>query len=161
VPTPAPAFQPRVHEAPASAVINQNHSSASISEEADEEEVASIKRVPAVTLQLWKTLLRPRGFESNAGKLVRSPIKSQAGTGERDVEMSPLSAKTKTGRKGKEREREGDVNAAGSVLSSSRRANSFAPPRSGSHPPQDNVAGRSFETDGGSEDIFESVILRS
>jgi DNA replication regulator DPB11 len=180
VPTPAPAFQPRVHEAPASAAINQNHSSAFISEEAGEEEVASIKRVPAVTLQLWETLLRPRGFEINAGKLVRSPTKSQAGTGERDVEMSPLSAKTKTGRKGKEREQEGDVSVAGSVLSSFRRANSFAPPavvtsagprqpfrriasvivepgpnvkagaskspgrsRSGSHAPQDNVAGPS------------------
>jgi DNA replication regulator DPB11 len=68
VPMPAPAFQPHVH------------SSAFISEEAGEE-VASIKHVPAVTLQLWETLLRPCGFENNAGKLVRSP-KSRAGTGE-------------------------------------------------------------------------------
>jgi DNA replication regulator DPB11 len=95
--------------------------------EADEEEVASVKRVPAVTLQLWETLLKPRGFEINVGKLIRSPTKSQAGgrADRGDVEMSPLHAKTKSS-KGKEREREGDANE--SVISSFRRVNSFAPP---------------------------------
>ncbi|OCH94853.1 hypothetical protein OBBRIDRAFT_884411 [Obba rivulosa] len=44
----------------------------------DEEEIASVKRVPAVTLQLWQNLLKPRGFELVDGKLVRSPSKSQS-----------------------------------------------------------------------------------
>jgi DNA replication regulator DPB11 len=93
----------------------------------EEDEVASVKRIPAVTLQLWETLLKPRGFEINGGKLIRSPTKSQAGVGavDRDVEMSPLAAKTKNA-KGKERERDVDGNA--SVISSFRRLNSFAPP---------------------------------
>ncbi|EMD33540.1 hypothetical protein CERSUDRAFT_160532 [Gelatoporia subvermispora B] len=43
----------------------------------DEEEIAAVKRVPAITLQLWESLLKPRGFELVEGKLVRSPSKSQ------------------------------------------------------------------------------------
>lgn len=95
-------------------------------EEAEEEaEVASVKRVPAVTLQLWETLLRPRGFEINGGKLIRSPTKLQAGAGAGEGQMSPLGAKTKISKgKGKER----DESGIGSVISSFRRVNSFAPP---------------------------------
>lgn len=44
----------------------------------DEEEAAvSVKRIPAVTLQIWGSILRPRGFELQHGKLIRSPSKLQ------------------------------------------------------------------------------------
>ncbi|KAI0791154.1 hypothetical protein C8Q75DRAFT_850798 [Abortiporus biennis] len=44
----------------------------------DEDEQASAKRVPGVTLQIWESLLKPRGFELVKGKLIRSPSKSQS-----------------------------------------------------------------------------------
>ncbi|KAK7678565.1 hypothetical protein QCA50_018437 [Cerrena zonata] len=44
----------------------------------DEEEPASIKRVPGAKLALWESLLKPRGFVADQGKLIRSPSKSQA-----------------------------------------------------------------------------------
>ncbi|KAI9566951.1 hypothetical protein HD554DRAFT_2114150, partial [Boletus coccyginus] len=45
---------------------------------ATKKEMAIINRpVPAVTLQLWQSLLKPRGFELDGVKLVRSPSKSQ------------------------------------------------------------------------------------
>ncbi|KAI1784898.1 hypothetical protein LXA43DRAFT_1186179 [Ganoderma leucocontextum] len=44
----------------------------------DEEEIASVKRVPEVTLHLWQSILKPRGFEVQEGRLVRSPSKSQS-----------------------------------------------------------------------------------
>ncbi|KIJ62945.1 hypothetical protein HYDPIDRAFT_93593 [Hydnomerulius pinastri MD-312] len=90
---------------------------ANLPTELDEEEAAAVKRVPAVTLQLWKSLLKPRGFELEGGKLVRSPSKSQA-------TRSPPSSPTRprpplVNYKGKEKE---------SVISSFRRAKSFAQP---------------------------------
>lgn len=44
----------------------------------DDEEPASIKRVPGVKLALWESLLKPRGFVAEQGKLIRSPSKFQA-----------------------------------------------------------------------------------
>lgn len=44
----------------------------------EEEEIASGKRVPAMTLHLWESILKPRGFEVQGGRLVRSPSKSQS-----------------------------------------------------------------------------------
>ncbi|KAH0833426.1 hypothetical protein J3R83DRAFT_12539 [Lanmaoa asiatica] len=93
----------------------------------EEEEIAIInKPVPAVTLQLWQSLLKPRGFELDGGKLVRSPSKSQA-------KRSPPSTPTRSQARpnlvnhngngvehGKEKEKE-------SVISSFRRTKSFAP----------------------------------
>ncbi|KAI0695513.1 hypothetical protein C8T65DRAFT_698690 [Cerioporus squamosus] len=43
----------------------------------EEEEIASGRRVPAMTLHLWESILKPRGFEVHDGRLVRSPSKSQ------------------------------------------------------------------------------------
>jgi DNA replication regulator DPB11 len=123
-PPPNPPLQPRLQQLPAPEAMNQDLNAqlaSSSTQEADEEaEVASVKRIPAVTLQLWETLLKPRGFEINGGKLVRSPTKSQADVGE--GQMSPLVAKTKG--KGKER----DEGGIGSVISSFKRVDSFAPP---------------------------------
>ncbi|KAL0578787.1 protein kinase activating protein dpb11 [Marasmius crinis-equi] len=85
----------------------------------DDEEPAAMKRVPAVQLQLWASLLKPRGFEVDAeqGRLVRSPTKSQARAKRREEE---------------EEEEEDSVRVAGaskSFLGSAgfRRNNSFAP----------------------------------
>ncbi|KAH7884859.1 hypothetical protein F5I97DRAFT_1892879 [Phlebopus sp. FC_14] len=83
----------------------------------EEEEAATIKRVPEVTLHLWKSLLKPRGFELEGGKLVRSPPKSQASRSPPSMLTRPR-APLANG-KGEARE---------SVISSFRRANSFAPP---------------------------------
>ncbi|KAH7928309.1 hypothetical protein BV22DRAFT_1083119 [Leucogyrophana mollusca] len=86
-------------------------------QDAEEEETASIKRIPAVTLQLWESLLKPRGFGLEGGKLVRSPTKSQLGGG------SPPSSPTKPP---PPRKAAAPPNAKDSVISSFRRANSFA-----------------------------------
>ncbi|KAF9230965.1 hypothetical protein BU15DRAFT_91011 [Melanogaster broomeanus] len=95
----------------------------------EEEEAATIKKpVPAVTLQLWKSLLKPRGFELEGGKLVRSPSKSHATTGSppspssRPRPRPPMEKYNVIDRDvGKAKEKE-------SVISSFRRAQSFALP---------------------------------
>ncbi|KAG2147749.1 uncharacterized protein EDB93DRAFT_1146459 [Suillus bovinus] len=96
----------------------------------DEEEPASLARTPvrAVTLQLWGSLLRPRGFEIDpvANKLVRSPSKSQSIA---SPQMSPtrlpayLTPDVRTRTTDKVIEPQGK-----SVISSFKRAKSFAPP---------------------------------
>lgn len=82
-----------------------------------EEEIASVrKRVPHETLKLWENLLGPRGFEVVDGKLKRSPSKSQAFPGYKEVPSSPTKPKTQL------------MNMAenGSILSNFKRTNSFA-----------------------------------
>ncbi|KAK0467367.1 uncharacterized protein EV420DRAFT_1474679 [Desarmillaria tabescens] len=79
----------------------------------DEEEPASINRVPAVTVKVWQSLLQHRGYEvSSEGRLVRSPMKSQPT--KQLLEDRPSSP---TGE---------------SIITKFRRANSFAPPKQGS-----------------------------
>lgn len=74
----------------------------------EDEVVASVKRVPHVTLQLWESLLKPRGFElTNDGSLQLSPSKSKAAV--------PLSVPSE----------ENQTHPGGSVISAFRRANSF------------------------------------
>ncbi|TFK81684.1 hypothetical protein K466DRAFT_666976 [Polyporus arcularius HHB13444] len=63
-----------IHNAQTSAV-RPNSSSHQAAQE--EEEIASGRRVPAMTLHLWESILKPRGFEVQGGRLVRSPSKSQ------------------------------------------------------------------------------------
>jgi hypothetical protein len=43
-----------------------------------DEEFASVTRLPAVTRQLWGSLLKPRGYEISEGELLRSPSKAYA-----------------------------------------------------------------------------------
>lgn len=93
----------------------------------EEEEMAIInKPVPAVTLQLWQGLLKPRGFELNGGKLVRSPSKSQTTWSLPSTPTRPRARPDTVDRNGtgvepgKEKEKE-------SVISSFRRAISFVP----------------------------------
>ncbi|KAH7906812.1 hypothetical protein BJ138DRAFT_1071221 [Hygrophoropsis aurantiaca] len=100
----------------------------------DEEEIAALKpRVPAVTLHLWESLLKPRGFELEGGKLTRSPTKSQSRftANETGVEsttgfanIAGAKADTNTGAKGLNRYE--NQPAKESIISSFRRANSFA-----------------------------------
>ncbi|KAI0079135.1 hypothetical protein K474DRAFT_1696562, partial [Panus rudis PR-1116 ss-1] len=69
------AAQPPQVDAPSSRpAANANAGGA----EAEEDEVASVKRVPAVKLAIWGSLMKSRGFEVSGGKLVRSPSKSQS-----------------------------------------------------------------------------------
>lgn len=58
--------------------------------------MATVKRVPAMTLQIWQDLLKPRGFELQEGKLVRSPSKSQAPP---RVVLDPFESPSKNKRK--------------------------------------------------------------
>jgi DNA replication regulator DPB11 len=44
----------------------------------DDDELVSVRRVPAETLQVWASVLQPRGFVLSNGRLARSPSKSQA-----------------------------------------------------------------------------------
>ncbi|KAF9459055.1 hypothetical protein BDZ94DRAFT_1300839 [Collybia nuda] len=78
-----------------------------------EEEIAAVKRLPAVTLQLWGSLLKQRGYEVAGGELVRSP--SKVGSS-REPPPSPTKQPPSNSRNG-------------SVISQFRRSNSFAPPR--------------------------------
>ena len=91
----------------------------------DDEEIASVKRVPAATLRLWQSILKPRGFEVQDGRLVRSPSKSQS---RQDTsyrrEPSPSSRAL---RRGSLKAGDGEPNAPASAISSFRRARSFAP----------------------------------
>ncbi|EIN03978.1 hypothetical protein PUNSTDRAFT_93421 [Punctularia strigosozonata HHB-11173 SS5] len=92
-----------------------------------DEEIASVRRVPAVTLQIWESLLGPRGFVLVDGALVRSPSKSQSQPRQLDWEPSPT--RPKVDLKGKGRAADGDGGAVASVLGlpSFRRSASFAP----------------------------------
>ncbi|KAG7444267.1 uncharacterized protein BT62DRAFT_951949, partial [Guyanagaster necrorhizus] len=76
----------------------------------EEEELASINHVSAVTIKVWQSLLQHRGYEvSSQGRLVRSPTKSQPT--KQSLEGQPPSP---TGE---------------SIITKFRRANSFAPPK--------------------------------
>lgn len=96
----------------------------------EEEEPASLAHTPvrAVTLQLWGSLLRPRGFEIDpvANKLVRSPSKSQSIAG---PPMSPIRLPARLMPDVRTRTAEKVIESQGkSVISSFKRAKSFAPP---------------------------------
>ena len=89
----------------------------------EEEEMAIInKPAHSVTLQLWESLLKPRGFLLDNGKLVRSPSKSQVTRSPTSMQRGPNVTDRDGSRSelGKEKEKD-------SVISSFRRAKSFAP----------------------------------
>jgi DNA replication regulator DPB11 len=91
----------------------------------EDEEPACVKRVPAETLQMWETLLKPRGFEITAGKLVRSPSKSQG----------PANA-SKSGGTSTPNIMPPVPEGAGSIIDSFRRANSFTVQKKGGAAPR-------------------------
>ncbi|KAI0750029.1 hypothetical protein C8Q80DRAFT_1102390 [Daedaleopsis nitida] len=108
----------------------------------DEDEIASGKRVPAMTLHLWESILKPRGFEVQGGRLIRSPSKSQAAESAKAAaealrrEGSPSRAgpsKNLLSRRGTFKGKDKDLDAAGderqpiSALSHFQRSRSFMP----------------------------------
>ncbi|EPS93530.1 hypothetical protein FOMPIDRAFT_101949 [Fomitopsis schrenkii] len=91
----------------------------------DAEEIGSARRVPEEMLAIWGSLLKGRGFEVQAGRLVRSPAKSQD-TQPAGNDGSPT--RVKAGRVGVDDERSaGGKTQSALALSSFKRANSFAP----------------------------------
>ncbi|KAJ7449521.1 hypothetical protein FB451DRAFT_1287192 [Mycena latifolia] len=80
----------------------------------DADELAPVQRLPAVTLQLWGSLLKARGYEVARGGVMLSPKKAR--------EMAIQ------GRNGPQEEPPAE-GSSGSVLSSFRRANSYVAPR--------------------------------
>jgi DNA replication regulator DPB11 len=110
---------------------------ASLDEE--NEEPAAVKRQPAVTLKMWQSMLKPRGFEVQEGKLVRSPSKSQAPP---YVPPGAHDSPSKDKDKGKLRpsasvlEMEALPQLKPSVLASFRRSQSFAPQAKDSSTPK-------------------------
>ncbi|KAJ7446893.1 hypothetical protein B0H11DRAFT_2083694 [Mycena galericulata] len=87
-------------------------------DEADE--FAPVRRLPAVTLQLWGSLLKARGYEVARGGVVLSPGKARdlAVQNHKDTEGEMPESGGGGGGEGR-----------GSVLSSFRRANSYIAPR--------------------------------
>ncbi|CCM04664.1 uncharacterized protein FIBRA_06849 [Fibroporia radiculosa] len=94
----------------------------------DEEEIASGRHVPSEMLQIWGSLLKPRGFEVANGRLVHSPTKSQ-NTRARSTtrEPSPLGSKVERMAARKPSSAGDPPPAPKSALSTFRRTNSFAP----------------------------------
>ncbi|TFK73235.1 hypothetical protein BDN72DRAFT_956649 [Pluteus cervinus] len=82
------------------------HTADSDQDDDDDEVVASIKKIPAVTLHLWSSLLKVRGYEVQDGKLLQSPTKPKP------ARLPPVEP----------------IKAGGSIISAFRRANSFAIP---------------------------------
>ncbi|KAF7326374.1 hypothetical protein MVEN_02623800 [Mycena venus] len=83
----------------------------------DEDELAPVQRLPSMTLQLWGSLLKTRGYEVAGGSVVLSPGKA------RQMVLEGRSSEEPT------QERGPAAAAGGSVLSSFRRANSFVASR--------------------------------
>jgi DNA replication regulator DPB11 len=79
----------------------------------DADELAPVQRLPAVTLQLWGSLLKARGYEVSHGGVMLSPGKA------REMVVQ--------GRE--EHKDETAEDSSGSVLTSFRRANSYVAPR--------------------------------
>ena len=88
-----------------------------INDDDPEEEPAFINILPKVTLQLWSSLFDRRGYQVADGEVILSPLKADVDGPAKNPEPEQASA-SPTGLK---------FGAARSVLSSFRRANSFAP----------------------------------
>jgi len=69
-PTPAPAPAPEGSSAVIS--IDSGHATTADTSTPEEEEIAPARRIPAVTLQVWESLLKPRGYTREGDKLVRT-----------------------------------------------------------------------------------------
>ncbi|PFH51104.1 hypothetical protein AMATHDRAFT_80477 [Amanita thiersii Skay4041] len=81
----------------------------------DDDIIACVAHRPAVTLQIWGNLLKRRGYEVVGGKMVKGP------SAQKQVPPDMQPAITDTENVG------GDTHKAKSVISTFRRANSFAP----------------------------------
>ncbi|KAI9066144.1 hypothetical protein FKP32DRAFT_1664998 [Trametes sanguinea] len=121
-----PGISSEIQNIEASVVQASGHAQAEHSNARDDdEEIASVKRVPALTLHLWESILKPRGFEVQQGRLIRSPSKSQSRP-DTSYRREP-SPSSRAGRRGSLKDGDGEPHAPASALSSFRRARSFAP----------------------------------
>jgi len=78
----------------------------------EEEEIACIAHRPAMTVQIWGSLLKNRGYEISNGKVIKSPSKLQKPSLAEPTELNDMDV---------------DAPKAKSIISTFRRANSFAP----------------------------------
>ncbi|KAJ7147582.1 hypothetical protein C8R43DRAFT_952954 [Mycena crocata] len=85
-----------------------------VKENADDDEYVRVQRPPNVTVQLWGSLLKSRGYEVAHDSVMLSPGKARELTVARDMTCDGA------------HEAEAPPERAPSVLSSFRRANSFA-----------------------------------
>ncbi|EPQ54267.1 hypothetical protein GLOTRDRAFT_78211 [Gloeophyllum trabeum ATCC 11539] len=78
--SPPPSSEPmsETHEAPLQKSNSKTNAPNICQDDEEEEEMAQVKRVHSDTLQIWQSLLKPRGFQIVEGKLLRSPSKSQS-----------------------------------------------------------------------------------
>ncbi|KAF9554743.1 hypothetical protein CPC08DRAFT_726916 [Agrocybe pediades] len=125
-----------------------------------EDEPAFINVLPAVTLQLWGSLLHRRGYEVSDGEVILSPSKAKAnnnakgkgrvaaGEDDMDVDVDGEQLAPLRLNKGKERE-EMKFGAARSVISSFRRVNSFAPALEASSSSSSSLPGGAGGSGGG------------
>lgn len=108
---PRPERKSIIEPPPSSSPATEPEPAMSLPNNADEEEeLASINRIPAVTIKVWQSLLQHRGYEvSSQGRLVRSPTKPRP-------TKQPLEDRrpSPTGE---------------SIINKFRRVNSFAPPK--------------------------------
>ncbi|KAI0788205.1 hypothetical protein C8Q74DRAFT_664413 [Fomes fomentarius] len=114
----------------------------------EEEEIASGKRVPAMTLHLWESILKPRGFEVQGGRLVRSPSKSQSAASAQAAanaqrrEGSPSRAGPRQlSKRGTMKDLDGDKTerAPISALSKFQRSRSFLPNSQDASTPKNGI----------------------
>ena len=78
----------------------------------EEEEIACVAHRPAMTVQIWGSLLKNRGYEISNGKVIKSPSKSQKSLRTELAELEDMDV---------------DAPNAKSIISRFRRENSFAP----------------------------------
>jgi DNA replication regulator DPB11 len=103
----------------------------------------SVRRVPADTLQVWASVLRPRGFVVAGGRLQRSPSKS-ASQGGPATSPCPLPTRARTLQ---------DLGTKPSALAGLSRAGSFAPAaKDASTPRAPNLFARAASRAAPSED---------
>jgi DNA replication regulator DPB11 len=78
----------------------------------EEEEIACVAHRPAMTVQIWGSLLKNRGYEISNGKVIKSPSKVQKSLRAEPAELEDMDV---------------DAPKAKSIISRFRRENSFAP----------------------------------
>lgn len=113
---PPPSSDPSSqHDQPPSTPPQDSpHRSNSNDNDDAEDEPASINVLPTLTLQLWSGLLERRGYQIADGEVILSPSKKKADPGKKQA-------------KPPDSPRRAEIPARESVISSFRRANSFAP----------------------------------
>ncbi|KAI0318602.1 hypothetical protein OF83DRAFT_929396 [Amylostereum chailletii] len=110
---------------------------ASAANEPEEEEIAPARRLPAVTLQVWESLLRPRGYVRVGGELVR--VNEGPSQLDEPSQVPPVAAPVASASKPKPKAKpkpsqhpavdQEPERKAHSALSTFDRTKSFAPPR--------------------------------